>query len=206
MTSPKAKPNNTNLCILLSVLFHSCPFNPPSSCLFGQPGNICRDNTPQLYLHTIMQLYFIRVYNSSSLAASGVGWAARVPLRHPLPQVQADADWVKVGPRDQGVCARARTHTQTINRKHGVCLCTGRHGVDRACSIITPTNVRRSVLEVTTGHTSGWVSAPAKPTDPPTRTKPEAATCIFISSPQAAKWWGIHTWCSLKKVCLDPLK
>lgn len=43
--------------------------------LFGQPGSICCDNTPWLYLHTIMQLYFIRVYNSSSLAASGVGWA-----------------------------------------------------------------------------------------------------------------------------------
>lgn len=59
----------------LSSFFLPPPSLHPPSCLFGQPGSICCDNTPRLYLHTIMQLYFIRVYNSSSLAASGVGWA-----------------------------------------------------------------------------------------------------------------------------------
>lgn len=68
------------------------PLSPPSRLprllfQFGQPGSICCDNTSRLYLHTIMQLYFIRVYNSSSLAASGVG-EPRTPLRHQLPQVR----------------------------------------------------------------------------------------------------------------------
>lgn len=34
-------------------------------------GSICCDNTRHLYLPTVMQLYFIKVYNSSSLAAPG---------------------------------------------------------------------------------------------------------------------------------------
>lgn len=44
-------------------------------------GSICCDKTRRLYLHTIMQLYFIKVYNSSSLAAGGL--CERVPA--PLP-------------------------------------------------------------------------------------------------------------------------
>ena len=46
--------------------------------LFGQPGSICFDNTPWLYLHTIMQLYFIRVYNTKTTvlvtSSSPIGW------------------------------------------------------------------------------------------------------------------------------------
>lgn len=34
-------------------------------------GSICCDNMCSLYLPTVMQLYFIKVYNSSSLAAAG---------------------------------------------------------------------------------------------------------------------------------------
>ncbi len=44
-------------------------------------GSICCDKTRRLYLHTIMQLYFIKVYNSSSLAAGGL--CERVPA--PVP-------------------------------------------------------------------------------------------------------------------------
>lgn len=54
-------------------------------------GSICCDNTRQLYLPTIMQLYFIKVYNSSSLAAPSIEWAraggsppGRGPVKGPL--------------------------------------------------------------------------------------------------------------------------